>query len=60
MERPEELRNAVARSEARQDPLGSHAEAIAAADRRSPMDALVIASLNEIIEPHTKRLVVSQ
>jgi hypothetical protein len=58
-QRPEEFRNAVARSEALQDQLWSHAEAIAAV-RRTPIDALFIASLNEMIDLHTKRLVVSE
>jgi hypothetical protein len=56
---PETLREAIARSEAMQNSLWSHAEALAVADRSSQIDALFISALNETFDLHTKRVVVA-
>lgn len=56
--RPDVLRELVSRSEALQDALWTHAVALAEADRSSPIDALFISALNEMIDLHTKRVVV--
>jgi hypothetical protein len=55
---PDELQGAIARSEALQEQLWSHAAAIAEADRSSEIDALFISSLNEMFDLHTKRVVI--
>jgi hypothetical protein len=55
---PAAFRDSLARSETLQKRLWSHAEALAQADRSSEIDALFIASLNEVIDLHTKRIVV--
>ena len=54
----EKLREARARSEALQDQMWSHADALAKADRSSEIDALFISSLNEMINLHTSRVTV--
>ncbi len=56
---PAVLQESLARSEAIQDRLWSHAAAMAAVDRSSEIDALFISSLNEMFDLHTKRVVVS-
>ncbi len=55
---PEALSELMARSEALQDALWSHAVALTRVDRSSPIDALFIAALNDMIDLHTKRVVV--
>ncbi len=55
--RPDGLRGEIARAEALQQRLWSHATAIAEADRSSEIDALFIDALNEVIDLHTKRVV---
>ncbi len=55
---PDQLQGAIARSEALQERLWSHAEALAEADRSSEIDALFISALNEMIDLHTKRVVI--
>lgn len=56
--RPNGLRDAVVKCETIQDSLWAKAEA--ATDRNSPIDALYLASLNDMFDLHTKRVVVSQ
>jgi hypothetical protein len=55
---PDQLQDAIARSETIQEQLWSHAEALAGADRSSEIDALFISALNEMIDLHTKRVVI--
>ncbi len=55
---PDAVRDAIARSEAVQDSLWSQAEALAEANRSSEMDALFISALNDMIDLHTRRVVV--
>jgi len=54
----EKLREARARSEALQDQMWSHADALAKMDRSSEIDALFISSLNEMMNLHTGRVTV--
>ncbi len=54
----DQLEDAIARSEAIQERLWSHAEALAEADRSSEIDALFISALNEMIDLHTRRVVI--
>ncbi|MCE5186022.1 MAG: hypothetical protein LLF76_07855 [Planctomycetaceae bacterium] len=54
----ERLPQVLARSEALQGQLWDHASALAQADRYSPIDALFISSLNEMIDLQTSRVTV--
>jgi hypothetical protein len=56
--RPEALRELVTRSEALQDALWSQVEALTRAGHGSPIDALFISALNEVIDLHAKRVVI--
>ena len=54
------LPEAISRSEALHDQMWSHAVAITKANRNSPIDALFISSLNEMIDLHSSRVTVVQ
>jgi hypothetical protein len=54
----EKLHEAISHSEALQDQMWSHADALAQADRNSEIDALFIESLNEMIDLHNSRVTV--
>ena len=60
LKQPEMLPQIIARSEQLQDELWSQAILVAKEDRNSEMYALFVDSLNEVIDFHTKRLVVAQ
>lgn len=60
IKQPSILKDVVSRSEALQDELWSQAVLVAEKDRNSPMYALFVDSLNEMIDSHTKRVVVGQ
>lgn len=53
----DELVTLIARIELVQDELWAHATAVAEVERNSEIDALYIASLNDLIALHTKRVV---
>ncbi len=57
---PQTLPQMVARSESLQNELWSQAILVAGKDSKSEIYALFVHSLNEVIDFHTKRLVVSQ
>ncbi len=57
---PQSLPQVLARSEALHDELWSQALLVAKKDSNSEMHALFVDSLNEVIDFHTKRVVVSQ
>lgn len=57
---PQSLPQVLGRSEVLQDELWSLAILVAKQDGRSEMNALFVDSLNEVIDFHTKRIVVSQ
>ena len=57
-EAAKKFEDAMSRSEALQDQMWSHAEALAMADRSSEIDALFISSLNELIDVHSRRVTV--
>jgi hypothetical protein len=54
------LPEVISRSEALQNQMWLHAEALAQTDRGSPIDALFIDSLNQMIDIHTSRMTVFQ
>lgn len=54
----EKLQETLARSEALQDQMWSHAVELAKANRGSEIDALFISSLNEVIDLQTSRVTV--
>jgi len=60
LQQTKKLQEALSRSEALQNQMWSHAEALAQADRSSEIDALFIGSLNEMIDLHNSRLTVMQ
>jgi hypothetical protein len=60
LKQPQTLPQVIARSEALQDELWSHAILVAKKDGSSEMHALFVDSLNEVIDFHTKRVVVGQ
>jgi hypothetical protein len=53
---PEKFQEAIAYSETLQDKMWSHAVSITQADRHSPIDALFIDSLNQMIDLQTSRI----
>lgn len=55
---PDQLRALDARIRALQQSLWSHAEALAKVDRSSEIYALFTSSLNEVIQIHTKRVII--
>ena len=57
---PQSLPQTLARSETLHDKLWSQALLVAKTDSNSETHALFVASLNEVIDFHTKRVVVSQ
>lgn len=59
-ERPRELPKIIARSEALQDEMWAQALRVAKQDHDSEMNALFVASLNDVIDMHSKRVIVGQ
>ena len=60
VKQPQSLPQVLARSEALHDELWSQALLVAKKDSNSEMHALFVDSLNEVIDFHTKRVVVAQ
>jgi hypothetical protein len=60
LKQPQKLPQVIARSEALQDELWSQAVLVAQKNSSSEMNALFVASLNDVIDFHTKRVVVGQ
>jgi hypothetical protein len=60
LRQPQMLPQVIKRSEALQDELWSQAVLVAKKDNKSPMHALFVDSLNEVIDFHAKRVVVGQ
>ncbi|MDB5336395.1 MAG: hypothetical protein JWN70_2014 [Planctomycetaceae bacterium] len=58
--RPRELPEIIARSEALQDEMWAQALLVARKDSNSEMNALFVESLNEVIDMHSKRVIVGQ
>ena len=58
IKRPDGLRKGIARAEALQDTLWSHVTTIAEMDRGDEINALFISALNEMLDLHTKRVVL--
>ena len=56
LQNPEKFKKAFSDSETLQDKMWSHAVAISQADRHSPIDALFIDSLNNMIDLQTSRI----